>query len=744
MSWFRSGFLLCCAAPALAGCGDGIAQVTRVANVPPTVRLTHAPLDDGSAYFYAYRIHWLGHDPDGRVESYVYAIDPLTDGSPIPWVSTTKHEQVLFFTADRPDSTDPLRRALDYHTFAIRAVDDHGDSSEVVTRSFFSYTVAPTVFLLNPSPSPLVVRQFAPSLRITWSGTDPDGQFNARPTRYKYILLGPSSKFPLEAALADPDSLRRHYAPAFADWDSVGGDTTEVRYTNLTPGSTYLFAVVAFDEAGAYSPIVSLTNNLVRFRIGFAGSLGPRLTLFNETFFFSYSSGGYSTDPRREVFIEVPVGDRVTFNWFGTPPDGASIDNYRWALDIPDVGDNTPRADEGADTQRWSTPSVLAQSATVGPFTSGQENRFYVEAIDSNGLRSLGIVRFQVVEASLERSLAIVDDTRFVGDELGAGGCVKPPIGLWPTAAELDTFLFARGGAPWRCTPAGTVSPPGLFAGYEFDTIGTRTGSNDGTVRLSLLAKYAHLVWVVDAGGATNFKVGSNPFDPMTALRYMSSPGSFNSLGAYVRQGGKVWLAGGGGAYATMVPWNLTGNDGGGITWSSTLGELIPGRFMYDAAAWRSEIKVVSAPLFIHRFLGRNPGPPSPSFARLPAQMRGRTQASDPFPPGRTGQSTSVYYRSSFDAEFLTRPNLVWEDGEPDPEIFREESTLDTLYQVITFALPPIPERRVTMTYYHPLHQPPFMFTGFGIWDYTRSDCQALVDFVLQDAWGLTRRVVAP
>jgi hypothetical protein len=165
---------------------------------------------------------------------------------------------------------------------------------------------------------------------------------------------------------------------------------------------------------------------------------------------------------------------------------------------------------------------------------------------------------------------------------------------------------------------------------------------------------------------------------------------------------------------------------------------------MYDVAGWRSEIKVVTAPMFVQRFLGRDPGPPGPSTARLPAQMRGKTSALDPFPPNRVGQGSSSYYKSSFDAEFLTRANLVWQDVDPDPDVVREESVLDTLYNVVTFALPPIPERRVTMTYFHPPSQAPFVFTGFNIWDFQRRDCLDLTDFVLQDVWGLTKTTPVP
>ena len=43
------------------------------------------------------------------------------------------------------------------------------------------------------------------------------------------------------------------------------------------------------------------------------------------------------------------------------------------------------------------------------------------------------------------------------------------------------------------------------------------------------------------------------------------------------------------------------------------------------------------------------------------------------------------------------------------------------------------------MTYYHGNQANQFVFTGFAFWNYVRSDAIGLVDFVLQDIWGLTR-----
>jgi hypothetical protein len=60
---------------------------------------------------------------------------------------------------------------------------------------------------------------------------------------------------------------------------------------------------------------------------------------------------------------------------------------------------------------------------------------------------------------------------------------------------------------------------------------------------------------------------------------------------------------------------------------------------------------------------------------------------------------------------------------------------------VNSFQLPVTSGKYVIMTYYHGPLNPPFVFTGFAIWDYVRADCQTLVDFVLQDIWGLSRTV---
>ena len=103
---------------------------------------------------------------------------------------------------------------------------------------------------------------------------DPDGEPVAKPVRYKFKLF--SLDDPGNVSwLVDPDSLRRRDAPGgFADWDSSGRDSTSAHYTNLTIGRTFIFALVAYDQAGAYSPVFSLDENMVQFQITTAAASG--------------------------------------------------------------------------------------------------------------------------------------------------------------------------------------------------------------------------------------------------------------------------------------------------------------------------------------------------------------------------------------------------------------------------------------------------------------------------------------
>src|SRR5258706_8518230 len=446
-----------------------------VPNEAPTVRLTAAPVDtitsDGQRlkYFYAYKLNWVGYDPDGRVDHFLYAIDrqKTPPGQPIRWTTTQKYEQTFFFksgvpeidtTTGRPSEANPL--ADDFHIFWIKAVNTRGAESEVPDRAFFSFTQAPSVDIDEPHPSHLAAALVTPFVRVSWHGQDPDGQFTQKPVKYKFKLFkAGNNEFDFETIKTNPDSLRRFYAPNFAGWDSTGPESTFVTYSNLVPNSFYIFVVVVFDEAGAYSPIFSLDHNIVWMQISFAGQSGPAINIYNEFFNYQYGGGGFPSTQQekiqRPIFLEVPAGIPIRFNWGAVASAGALVKQYRWMMDNQNLDDETPRSNELTDTFHWSQWSLSNVNCTVGPFPNDTTHYFFVEAEDVNGLVSLGIVQFHVIPLPPEnqrKDLAVVNDTRLLSDQKlffpqpSNPDSLQNPPGQWPSRAELDTFLFANGG----------------------------------------------------------------------------------------------------------------------------------------------------------------------------------------------------------------------------------------------------------------------------------------------------------
>lgn len=743
------------------------------ANERPTIELTRAPYNESTRFEYSYRMNWLGYDPDGRVAYYRYAIDPpaATPQDPEPdtlWTDTDKSERLINFSATEIDDSKPgVHGASDFHTFVVKAIDNGGLGgplqSAPLVRSFFTYTVAPTVQILNPVPTDRSRNYVTPSVRINWTGSDDDGILdNKKPVKYKYILLTQNSAVPFQVALQFPDSVRKYYAPRnWAGWDSTTADTTEKQFTNLVVGQDYMFVVVAFDEAGAYSPVFDQNSNMLNMRVTFAAQGGPLITIFNDFFTYHYDQGVYTTIDKYVIKIEVPAGEIIPFNWFADIPasSGANLRGFRWSLDIDNLDDQTPRTNERTDWKHWSQESGDATFAEVGPFGGGETHFFYVEAVDNNNLKSLAVVRFNVVQSDLTKDLLVVDDTRLKVDGKAAGAvCTTTPRALnrWPSAAELDTFLFAKGGFPWRCYPAGTITRPGLLNGYTFDTTGTRTGTAEVRVPLAKLGHYKHVIWITDQTfGANNNANGTDLTNSISAIRYMTHPGRANSVAAYLRQGGQVWMVGGGVGMAATMEYNSRKNDSGtyGPGFSSNrletqpdAPELQPGRFMYDVTHWQSQFRATAAVLpTMTRFFGRFESTPNvipPQYRNFPTALHLRSLAlGDTVPPEK---NSGDYYISLTDVEYLSQRNDILEDVDPSPLGIDEESTLDTLYYIRGSSVLPQNQNlyNVCMTVYKgPAYQYPIIFTGFNIWSWTKSECQAIVDAVLHDNWGYTKSV---
>ena len=766
------------------GCSKDMKN-TILPNQRPTMRLTYAPVDTTQAEFYTYKMNWVGFDADGRVIRFEYAIDPPSDaGLDTEWVATTNNEQTFNFSASIPgDPTVPQPLARDFHVFVIRALDNRGLYSAPIARAFYSFGVAPVVRIDEPAPSSLISPSVTPAVRIDWTGydyIDPNGYVFEKPLYYKYKIFKSDSDPRWTFWLSHPDSMRTTFAPNFVGWDSSGPDSAFVQYTNLIPNSEYLFVVVAFGRSGAYSPVWNLNTNMLKMAVGFAAQLGPVITLYNSFFSYTYASGGFPSplDPSWAVQLQVPSGEPLTFNWTALPPAGSMMRRYRWVMDLVNLDDETERTSQN-DWYHWSAWSLTA-TATVGPFSgaggdTGEVHNFYVEAEDINGLVSLGWIQFRVFKPTWERNLMIVNDTRFNVDQVsrtqpvGRTDSLAAPSGVWPTRAELDTFLFAVGGVRWQMTtPPDRLSQPGLFQGYSYDTLGTRQGLENPTIPLSVLGQYRHIVWMTDASGSRYDTSPTSATLPMTTLRYMSMRNRQNTLSTWVNQGGELWALGGGFGNATNTTWNNQANDLNGVrTYTSLVSstapipDLVPGRFMYDLAHWRSEFRVFNGFIRVARYDQKDPTStlpgawqgrplPDPRYAVLPTLLQSRTPTTDPLSlvPFRTASdyyvNNQAYSSVGLSAEYVAYENVILETEQVTPDSSYESSALDTLFLAYGPAYPKVLLQagdgvNGMMTYYHGSENGPVMFLGSSIWDFRRTQGQALVDFVLGTMWGMTR-----
>lgn len=727
---------------ALAGCGKKLYQGVLPANQRPEVELTQVPASPSQDYFYAYEIRWAGYDPDGSVSHYLYCIDPPSAAdADTPWVSTTANREVFEFRSDSV-GTPSQQVGRGYHTFVLKAVDDGGMMSAPVYRSFNSFTLTPTVKITSPVVADTrFIPKFGPAFRLAWTGDDPDGRSSRKPVKYKYKLFEASEAGlqPLDIMLR-PDTLLRLYAPGFASWDSVGGDTTQVNLDNLTEGSK-LLVVVAFDEAGAYSPVFKLYDNMMPFEVSYKG-LGTVLTVYNEIFYYQYPGPLFSLEEKDFIVVDLPADRPLTFQWSGvTKSSGTFVSGYRWRLD-GDVSDETQRTNESTDIGRWSRWSNFATSCVLPPISPppgqyAQTHFFYLEARDSEGRLSLAVVKFTAVRPQFDRDLLIVDDTRLKLDTRLTSGAYARPSGAWPTAAELDTFFFAVGNRPWREYPAGIVSPVGVFQGYDFDTLATRYRPA-GLVSLADLGHYRNIVWYVDYKSSTNTNTVDYVRDPMPFLHHASYPGRVNPLTVWVGQGGKLWMFGGGTASCLQREYERGGTNG--LVYAAADSELVPGRFLYDFVHWRSEITNSSLSQARWSTAGAQAWPGMPDYSSLPANLREKTTTTDPisvYGPNRT--NASEYYQTVYSGEALTKANSVLYDADPDPNVVNMQPALDTLYVTSGGS---VGAGRPIMTLYHGPENQQLVYSGFPLWYFQREQILPIVDWVLQTLWGLPRRPV--
>ncbi len=475
MIWLRkltAGAMFCAivAVLVLAGCSK-FDPGDRATNLPPETTLSFSP-DEGDTANYRVRMNWYGWDRDGEIAYFETAwdLEPASPGDSIAWSNwidqhgtrVVNTDSVFLVSASLDTVTED--GGFEYHSFGVRAVDNEGvadPSPETVT--FTAHTIVPNTQILR-GPSGVT----GPMFTFEWQGTDRDGVIIG----YQYRLWAwsggeyPWGQYPI------------------ADSGPIGPDVTS--WTDGPYDGLHKFEVWATDDAGA----PDLTPATREFTCNSALA-GPKLYLATNVFGNHVFQGPVWSN-KFNLPIPIFAGERLRFVWQATADDyGGEVLGYRAAYD---------------DTSTWPAWSLFSTRFQVIPELG--RHSLYVSALDNANVMTRARIYFDVVEASLNDYILVVDDYNWLENQ---------PI--WGTDGDRSAFYDQ------------------LLAGYarpRFEWEPSQHTDSDGPrpPDVDALRGASTVIWYADYEQTTLQRL----FDPNTS--------TYNALAGYLRVGGNLVMCG--------------------------------------------------------------------------------------------------------------------------------------------------------------------------------------------------------
>jgi hypothetical protein len=454
-----SGFVL--------GCGK-FESGERKPNIPPETTLSFSP-DNGSTANFKVRLNWFGWDPDGEVAYFETAWDkPDSIDSWSNWIDTAGRSVVstdsIFYlsAADEFDETN----AYALHSFAVRAVDNEGARDASPESLVFTATTVLPETEITRGPASVT----GPMVTFEWSARDRDGVIVA----YDYRLFARQSNEWVQVA---PD-------PAVAQSITVGPDETSVLFGPLA--GLHRFEVWATDDAGAADQTPAVSQFNVNPELA-----GPKLYVFTNVF-GTHTFRGPVWPSRYNIPEPIFAGERLQFAWFADASDyGGEVVGYRYAYD---------------DTSTWPAWSIFERRFSRVP-TIGRHS-LYISALDNANVMTRARMYFDVVEASLDEYILVVDDYN-----------KNEHLANWGTDEDRNDF--------YNNVLTGYVRPRSEWEPEQHIEQGLPMAPDVDALRGA-----STVIWYCDDADAS---IGElfNPFLP-----------SYNALSGYLRVGGNILLCG--------------------------------------------------------------------------------------------------------------------------------------------------------------------------------------------------------
>lgn len=249
----------------ISGCGNLDIQGPQLENSPPWVKWAITP-SDSMVHSFNPALRWFGGDTNGLIADFQYGVfqaayldsasreTSLDIPDTLTWISLGNVTRATIPLVASPDSSVSVGQYV-----VLRAIDDEGDTSNVINRYLMRTNNRPTCIVTVPEDPEWVLPDTTSTwngIPITWEGGDSLDYPGAQPDfLWEVKIFGPyetRNSAELDSADFNPDTAPLYDQLTDNDEDSLRIVATGHSFTNLLTGY-YIIYVRNYDDANVPS-----------------------------------------------------------------------------------------------------------------------------------------------------------------------------------------------------------------------------------------------------------------------------------------------------------------------------------------------------------------------------------------------------------------------------------------------------------------------------------------------------------